>query len=119
MKITKPTTIQLRQWLITFSVCLSYFVFTIFGVIIAKYNMLIFQYVDLLFIPIGLSTILFLYLFTLTYESKMNMKLSENVLEAARLYGEGESFQSIADKLGFKQATDIKRLLTEFCKVRS
>jgi len=119
MKIKKLTPQRMRQFLITFNVCLTYFVFTIFGMIIVKYNYVVIQYVDIFFVPIGLSSILFLYLFALTYENKLNIKLSDTVKECARLYGLGWSFERIKDELNLNNPNDVKRLLTEFCKCRS
>ena len=118
MKLPKLAPERMRQYLLTFTVCLSYFVFVIFGIIITKYNIEVVKYVDLFFIPVGLSTILFLYLFALTYEQKIALKLNEKVKRCAVLYGEGNSFAEIKEKLGLGNVSEVKRLLTQFCKVK-
>lgn len=118
MKLPKLTPERIRQYLITFNVCLSYFVFVIFGIVITKYNIEVVKYVDIFFIPVGLSTILTLYLFALTYEQKIALKLNDKVKRCGILYGEGNSFQQIKDELGLGNISEVKRLLTQFCKVK-
>ncbi len=108
---------QIRSWLITFAVILSYVVFTVIGMIIIKYNPILVLYLDYAFIPIGLCTILFLYLFAVTYERKRATEISADVKECARLYGEGKSFNEIRDLMELSSQADVKRLITKFCKL--
>lgn len=110
---------NLRKFLVSLSVVISYVVFTVFGVIITKYNPVIINYVDLTLIPIGLLIILIFFLFTFTIEEKINLKLDDIVLKCAKLYGEGKSFNDIQDELGLNNLNEVKRMITEFCKNRS
>lgn len=114
-KETSPD--EIRSWLITFAVLLSYIVFTVIGMIILKYNPVLAYYLDYAFIPIGLCTILFLYLFAMTYEKKRATEISDDVKECARLYGEGKSFNEIRDLMSLSSQADVKRLITKFCKM--
>lgn len=109
----------MRQWLITYTIILSYGVFTTMGIVIAKHNPIIVEYVELVVMPFALATILFIYLFTLTYDKKTNEKLSDEVQRCGELYGEGLSFLKIKDELGLKNINDVKRNITEFCSKRS
>ena len=116
----KPETHDdMRQWLITYTIILSYGVFTTMGIVIAKHNPMIVTYVDYVIMPFALATILFLYLFTLTYDQKMNDKLSDEVQQCVELYGKGYSFQKIKEELGLRNINDVKRNITEFCSKRS
>ena len=110
---------DMRQWLVTYTVILSYGVFTTMGIVIAKHNPIIVEYVDFVIMPFALATILFIYLFTLTYDKKMSEKLSNEVQQCGELYGRGFSFQKIKEELGLKNINDVKRNITEFCNKRS
>lgn len=110
---------DMRQWLITYTIILSYGVFTTMGIVIAKHNPFIITYVDYVIMPFALATILFLYLFTLTYDKKMNEKLSDTVQKCGELYGQGLSFTKIKDELGLSNINEVKRNITEFCSKRS
>lgn len=113
------TSEELRQWLLTYVIILSYLVFATMGVIIAKYNPIVINYIDYMFMPIGLATILFIYIFALTYEKKIELRLTEDVLNCVKLYGEGKSFETIKNELNLRNVNEVKRMLTEFCKFRS
>ncbi len=116
----KPETYQeMRQWLITYTIILSYGVFTTMGIVIAKHNPIIVTYVDFVIVPFSLATILFLYLITLTYDKKVNERLSDEVQQCGELYGQGLSFLKIKEQLGLKNINDVKRNITEFCSKRS
>jgi len=109
-------TTKIRSYLITFTVVTSYFVFTLFGMIIAKYNPFVLNFLDLAFIPTGLTIILIMYLFAFTYEKRKETILSKEVLKAVELYGEGNSFEKIKDTMGLKHINEVKRMITTFCK---
>lgn len=106
---------KIRAYLITFAVVLSYLVFTVIGMIIIKYNPGLLPYLDYAFFPIGLSTIMFLYLFAMTYEKKRASLISPEVKECVKLYGEGKSFNEIKELMGLSSPSDVKRLITEYC----
>ncbi len=107
---------KIRQYLLTFAICLSYVVFIVFGIFLVKYFPPVVNYLDWSIIPIGLSCVVFIYLFALTYEKRINIRLSNKTLETARLYGAGLSFKEIQEKLDLSNISDVKRRLTEFCK---
>ena len=109
-------TSKVRSYLITFTVVISYFVFTLFGMIIAKYNPFVLNFLDLAFIPTGLTIILIMYLFAFTYEKRKETILSKEVLKAVELYGEGNSFEKIKELMGLKHINEVKRMITAFCK---
>lgn len=113
------TSEDLRAWLLTYVIILSYLVFATMGVIIAKYNPIVINYIDYMFMPIGLATILFIYIFALTYEKKIELRLTEDILNCVKLYGEGKSFETIKNELNLRNVNEVKRMLTEFCKFRS
>jgi len=108
---------EVRSYLITFAISLSYVVFLVMGIVIAKYHPSITKYIDYAYIPISLSTILFLYLFAVTYEQKRKTEVSEKVKTCAKLYGEGKSFQEIKDILELSSVADVKRLITKYCSL--
>ena len=112
----KPS--KIRSYLLTFTVVVSYMVFTIFGMIIVKYNPFVLNYMDLMFIPTGLSVILIMYLFAFTYEKRKETILSKDVLMAVKLYGEGNSFQKIKEDMGLNHINEVKRMITTYCKER-
>lgn len=118
MKTNSITPERMRQWLITFAICLSYMTFLSMGIIIAKFNPIVLEWTDLIIFPLSFSTILFIYMFAITYEKRLAIKLTDTVKECARLYGEGLSFEKIKEKLELDNLNDVKRLLTEFCKLR-
>jgi hypothetical protein len=109
---------EVRSNLITFAVVLSYVVFAVIGMIIAKYRPAILDYLDYAFFPIGLATILFLYLFSQTYERKRRIEVTDEVNECARLYGEGKSFNEIKDEMELSSTSDVKRMITKFCELK-
>jgi hypothetical protein len=111
-------TSRIRSYLLTFTVVLSYMVFTLFGMIVAKYNPWILNFLDLAFIPVGLTIILIMYLFAFTYEKRKQVALSKEVLQAVRLYGEGNSFQKIKEDMGLSHINEVKRMITTYCKER-
>lgn len=115
MKKRKMKPDEIRSLLITFAISLSYVVFLVMGIVISKYNPWVMKYIDYAYIPISLSTILFLYLFAVTYEQKRKTEVSQKVKTAARLYGEGKSFQEIKDLLELSSVADVKRLITKYC----
>ena len=112
----KPS--KVRSYILTFTVVITYMVFTIFGMIIVKYNPFVLNYLDLMFIPTGLSIILIMYLFAFTYEKRKEVALSSEVLEAVKLYGEGNSFEKIKEKMNLKHINEVKRMITTYCKER-
>jgi len=114
----KLKTSRIRSLILTFTVVTSYVVFTLFGMIIAKYNPWTLNFLDLAFIPTGLTIILIMYLFAFTYEKRKEVALSKDVLEAVKLYGEGNSFQKIKDDMGLSHINEVKRLITTYCKER-
>ena len=112
----KPS--KVRSYILTFTVVISYMVFTIFGMIIVKYNPFVLNFIDLIFFPVGFSIILVMYLFAFTYEKRKEVSLSSEVLEAVRLYGEGNSFQKIKEDMGLSHINEVKRMITTYCKER-
>ncbi len=109
---------DMRRYLLTFSICLSYMVFIVFGVFLVKYYPPIINYLDWSIIPIGLSSIVFIYLFALTYERKISPKVSQKVIDCAKLYGNGKSFKDIAIELNLSSQADVKKAIEEFCKIK-
>ena len=108
---------EIRSWLLTFAVVLSNVVFMVIGMILAKYNPAILNYLDYAFFPIGLSTMLFIYLFAMTYKRKRKVQIDDKVRECVRLYGEEKSFSDIKEIMGLSSTGDVKRLLTKYCKL--
>lgn len=115
MKKRKMKPDEVRSYLITFAISLSYVVFLVMGIVIAKYHPNVTKFIDYAYIPISLSTILFLYLFAVTYEQKRKIEVSKQVKDCAKLYGEGKSFQEIKNILELSSVADVKRLLTKYC----
>jgi hypothetical protein len=101
--------------LITFAIVLSYVVFTVIGMVIVKYNPRFLLIIDYAILPIGLSTILFLYLFAVTYEEKRAQIVPEDVRQCVKYYGEGKSFNEIRDLMGLSSPADVKRLIEKYC----
>lgn len=118
-ELKRMTPQELRSTLITFAIMLSYIVFMTMGMIIRKHFPIVDRYLDIAFVPIGLSTILFLYLFAVTYEKRMSIILSSEVKEAGRLYGLGHSFEEVKNEMGLKNVSEVKRLITTFCKEKT
>jgi hypothetical protein len=116
LKNKKRSAEEMRSFLITFAVVLSYVVFVMIGMIVVKYNPWVMVITDYAILPIGLATILFLYLFAMTYEKKQAEKIPEKTRECVRLYGEGKSFNEIKEQMGLSSPSDVKRMLTEFCQ---
>ncbi len=109
---------DMRKYLLSFSICLSYVVFIVFGIFLVKYQPSIVNYLDWSIIPIGLSCIVFIYLFALTYERKISPKISQKVLDIVKLYGQGKSFKDIAIELNLSSQADVKYALEEFCRLK-
>lgn len=109
---------DIRQYLIAFAIILSYIVFLTIGMIIRKHYPIVDLWIDISFIPLGLSTLLFLYLFAITYEQRISVKLSDEIKEVGRLYGEKHSFQQIKDIMGLDHIETVRRMVQEFCKHR-
>jgi len=116
MELKKYSPEEIRSSLITFAIVLSYIVFLTMGMIIRKHLPIVDRYLDISIVPIGISTIAFLYLFAITYEKRRQTKLSPEVLEASRLYGEGKSFEEIKEVMELTNVSVVKRLLTRYCK---
>ena len=113
-KISTPS--EVRSWLITFALVLSYVCFTMFGLILAKYRPAILLYLDYAFIPIGLASIFFIYLFAMTHEERKKTQIPKDVKEVAELYGKGLSFSKIAETLDHvRTVSDVKRKMEKYC----
>ena len=117
MKMKRPS--EIRFFLLTYGIIVTYVSCIIMGIIIAKYQPWIMNIIDLTIFPISALSFFLLYLFSLTYEKKINVRLNEKTLECAKLYSKGLSFEKIKEKLELNHITDVKRMLIEFCKYRS
>ena len=110
---------KIRSKLLSLTVVISYLVFTSFGIVLAKYEPRILDYTDLALIPLGLTIILIMYLFTYTYEKRKQYIFTPEIIEIIKLYGEGKSFEKIKQELGLKHIQEVKRAISLFCKESS
>ncbi len=110
---------SMRNFLIIYGIIISYTSCILIGIIIAKNKPIIVNYTDMFILPIALFSFLFMWLFTFTYEKKIVIKLDDITLKCAELYGEGNSYNDIKDKLGLDHINQVKRRIEIFCKNRS
>ena len=110
---------KIRERLLTIAILISYVTFTTMGIIMQKYHPYIGKYSDIIIYPLSCFFIVFIYLFSITYEKRFEYKLDEQTLRIVELYGEGLSFQKIVEELeGVNHLEDVKRSIKKFCKLR-
>jgi len=110
---------KIRERLLTIAILISYVTFTTMGIIMQKYHPYIGKYSDIIIYPLSCFFILFIYLFSITYEKRLEYKLDEKTLEIVELYGLGYSFKNIVDKLeNVKHPEEVKVAIKKFCKLR-
>ena len=116
--IPRPKNERIRNQLMIAGIITTYCCALIMGMVIAKYKPTILKHIDLTIFIFSALSFMYLFLFTLDYEKKVELVIDPLTMKIAEMYGAGNSFQDIQAELELPSLATVKRHLEKFCKER-